>query len=85
MTIVSLEIEMFHLAFFVLIFDIKMLNFWINTCALNACPNISPSFFAYISDRPVSVAYKTVALMRRESARPNSFDVNLTALHPERH
>jgi hypothetical protein len=47
---------------------------------LKACPKISPSFLAYISDFPVSVAYSTVALIRRDNARPKSFDVNFTAL-----
>ena len=50
------------------------------TCELNACPKISPNFLAYISDFPVSVAYSTVALIRRDNARPKSFDVNFTAL-----
>jgi len=51
------------------------------TCELKACPKISPSFLAYISDFPVSVAYSTVALIRRDNARPKSFDVNFTALN----
>ena len=51
------------------------------TCELKACPKMSPSFLAYISDLPVSVAYNTVALIRRDSARPNSLDVNFTALN----
>jgi hypothetical protein len=51
------------------------------TWELKACPKISSSFLAYISDLPVSVAYSTVALIRRDSARPNSFDVNFTALN----
>lgn len=46
--------------------------------------NISPNFFAYISDRPVSVAYSMVALILRDSACPNSFDVNFTALMGKR-
>lgn len=50
------------------------------TCALNACPRSSQSCFAYCSDLPVSVAYRTVAFMRFDKARPNSFDVNFTAL-----
>lgn len=50
------------------------------TCALNACPNSSQSCLAYCSDFPVSVAYKTVAFILRESARPNNLDVNFTAL-----
>jgi hypothetical protein len=50
------------------------------TCELNACPELSPSCLAYISDFPVSVAYSTVALIRRDNARPKSFDVNFTAL-----
>jgi hypothetical protein len=50
------------------------------TCELKACPKISPSFLAYISDLPVSVAYNTVALIRRDNARPKSLDVNFTAL-----
>lgn len=54
-------------------------NDWF-TCALKACPNNSTSCFAYCSERPVSVAYNTVAFTRRESARPNNFDVNFTAL-----
>jgi hypothetical protein len=38
-------------------FNFEM-QFWKSrlTCELNACPKISPSFFAYISDFPVSVA-----------------------------
>jgi hypothetical protein len=51
------------------------------TCELKACPKSSPSFLAYISDLPVSVAYNTVALIRRDNARPNSLDVNFTALN----
>jgi hypothetical protein len=59
------------------------MRFWKlrHTCELKACPKISSSFLAYISDLPVSVAYSTVALIRRESARPNSLDVNFTALN----
>lgn len=45
-----------------------------------ACANISPNFFAYISDRPVSVAYSIVAFILRDNACPNNFDVNFTAL-----
>ena len=35
---------------------------------------------ANVSDFPVSVAYRMVALTRRESASPNSWDANCTAL-----
>lgn len=59
---------------FLFLFLIKL------TCALKACPKSSTSCLAYCSDFPVSVAYKTVAFIRRESARPNNLDVNLTAL-----
>lgn len=50
-----------------------------NTWALKACPNMTPNSLAYCSDLPVSVAYRTVALILLESARPKSLDVNFTA------
>ena len=50
------------------------------TCALNAWLNNSANVNANFSDFPVSDAYKIVALILLERAKPNKLDVNLTAL-----
>lgn len=59
---------------------LKKNNIFVLTWEWNAWPNISLSFLANCSDFPVSVAYKIVALILLESALPNNFDVNFTAL-----
>ncbi len=50
------------------------------TLASKACLKISHILLAYVSDLPVSVAYRIVHLMRRASALPISLAENFTAL-----
>ena len=65
---------------FLILFDQNVYLYKYLTLASKACLNISQSVLAYLSDLPVSVAYKIIHLILLANALPINLAENFTAL-----